>query len=78
MLQSLLKMLATFKMRLWYDKTKIEENVVGNIDIRCSNFGKTNGSSVDRTNANYKDVMTNFLLNTMLYHAGMSCIIKTN
>ena len=35
-----------FKMCLWYDIENIEENVVDNIGIRCSNCVKTTGLSV--------------------------------
>ena len=46
LLPLLLKMFAMLKMRLWYNNEYIEENVVGNIGIRCRNCGKTTGLSV--------------------------------
>ena len=39
-----------FKMRLLFDKENIEEIVVENIAIRCSNCGKTTGLYVKNTN----------------------------
>ena len=29
-------------------------------------------------NTNYKNIITSFLLNTVLHHVGMSCIIETH
>ena len=58
-----------FKMCLWYDIENIEENVVDNIGIRCSNCVKTTGLSVK--NKNYKDMVNKFLLNTVLHHVGL-------
>ena len=51
----LLKVFATFKMRLWYDNENIKEDLVVNIDIRCINCGKTTGLSVKDNN--YKDMV---------------------
>ena len=34
-LPSLLKVIAMFKMHLWYDDKILEENMVDNIGIRC-------------------------------------------
>ena len=42
----LFKVFAMFKMRLCYDNKNIEEHVVDNIGIRCSNCDKTTGLSV--------------------------------
>ena len=41
-----------------------------NIGIRCSNSGKTTILSVN--NANYKDMVTKFVLNSVLEHVGLS------
>ena len=70
LLPPLLKFFAMFKMSLWYDNDNIEDIVVYNIGIRCSNCGKTNGLSVKNTN--YKDIVTKFMLSTVLQHVGMS------
>ena len=71
-------MFENFQMRMWYDKENIEENVVDIIYIRCSNCGKTTVSYVKSSNIDYKDIITKFVLNTVLHHVGMSCIIETN
>ena len=73
MLLSLLELFAMFKMRLWYDNGNIEEDVVYNICIRCSNCGKRTGLSMK--NINHKDMVTKFVLNKVLQHVGLSCII---
>ena len=77
MLLSLLKMFAIFKMRLWYDKENLEKNVVENVSIMCRNCGKKTGLYLRNTNTNYKDMITKFVLNTVLHHVGMSWIIET-
>ena len=69
-------MFATFNMCLWYDNENLEENMLDNIVIRCSNCGKTTGLSVK--NANYKDMVTKLVLNTVLYHVGFLWIIESN
>ena len=76
LLPSLLKVLTMFKMRLWYDNENFEENVMNNIVIRCRNYGKTNVLVVKNTH--YKDMVTNFLLNSVLHHVGLSWIIEKN
>ena len=75
LLHLLFKVFAMFNMRLWYDKENCEENVVVNIAIRCRNCGK-NGLSMKNKNTNYKDMITKFVLNTVLHHVGMSWIIE--
>ena len=76
LLPPLLKVFALLKMQLWYDNEKIEENVVDNIGIRYRNCGKTTGLSVKNTNN--KDTVTKFVLNKVLHHVGLSCILETN
>ena len=65
-----------FKVHLWYDNENLEENVVDNIGIRCSNCGKKTGLSVK--NKKCKDILTRFLLITVLHHVSLSWIIETN
>ena len=43
-------MFEIFKMRLWHDNENIEENLVDNIGILCSNSVKTTGLSIRNTN----------------------------
>ena len=52
--------------------------MVDNIDIRCSDCGKTTGLFVKNTNTNNKDMITKFVLNTVLHHVGISFIIWWN
>ena len=40
LLHPLLEVFEISKMRLWYDDDIVEEYVVDNITIRCSNHGK--------------------------------------
>ena len=37
LLPLLLKLFTIFNMRMWYDNENLEENVLDNIGIRCSN-----------------------------------------
>ena len=63
-----------FLMRSWHDN----ENVVESITIICSNCGKETGLSMKNMNTNYKELITKFVLNTMLHHVDISWIIETN
>ena len=54
----------------------IIKNKVEHIAIRCSNCGKETGLSMGDMNTKYKDIITSFVLNTVLHHFGMSWIIK--
>ena len=65
-------------MHFWYDKEPGDQNHVNIIAIRCSNFGKDIGLSMNNINTNYKDIIASFLLNTLLHHVGMSWIIEIN
>ena len=64
------------KMRLWYDNENLEENVMDRIGIRCSNYGKKTISSVKNTNNKY--MVTKLVLNLVLHHVSLSCIVKTS
>ena len=48
------------------------------IAISCINCGKETGLSMDIMNKNSKYIITEFLLNTLLHHVGMSWIIETH
>ena len=78
LLPLLLKISSMSKMRFWYDTETVEEKYLETIAISYSNCGKETGFSMKNMNANYKDIITNFLLNTMSNHVGMSWIIETN
>ena len=56
----------------------IKKNVV-KVAIKCSNCVKRNNDIyVDHINTTYQDIITTFLLNTMLHHVSMLCIIENN
>ena len=44
----------------------------------CYNFGTETMIDVDNLNTTYQDIITTFVLNTMLHHVGMSWIIETH
>ena len=43
LLPLLFKLFKILNICLWYDNVNLEENVVDNIGIKCSNCGKTTG-----------------------------------
>ena len=43
--------------------------------IRCSNCGKETMIDVDNMNTTYQDIITTFVLNTMLHHVGILWMI---
>ena len=67
-----------FQMIFWYDNEPDDQNDVKNVAIRCSNCGKETTIDVDNLNTTYQDIITNFVLNTMLHHVGMLWIIETH
>ena len=70
-------MSSMFHISCWYNKGHDDQNKVENIDIRCSNCGKETVLSMKNMNTNYKDIITSFVLNTVLQYVCMSWIIKT-
>ena len=60
-----------------YDKEHGDHNYVKIIAIRCSNCGKQTGLYMYNINTNYKDIVTVFVLNTVLHHVDMPSIIET-
>ena len=69
-------MFSMFHISCLYNKGHDDQNKVEYISIRCSNCVKETGVSVDNMNTKYKDIITSFVLNTVLHHVGMSWIIK--
>ena len=67
-----------FKIRCWYNKGHNDKNKVGNIAIECSNCGKETVIYMDNMNTTYQDIITLFLLNTVLHHVGMLWTIETH
>ena len=71
-------MFSIFCINFWYNKGHDDQNKVEHIDIRFSNCVKETGSYMDDMNTQNKDIITSFVLNTVLKHVGMSWIIETN
>ena len=46
--------------------------------IRCIHYGKETIIDVDILDTTYQDIITTFVLNTMLHHVGMLWIIETH
>ena len=67
-----------FQIRFWYNKGQDDQNKLEHVEIRCNNCGKQNGVYMDDMNNKYKDIITSFVLNTVLHHVGISWIIETN
>ena len=66
-----------FKTSFWYYKESDDKNDVVIIGIGCIHCGKETVLYMNNMNTNYKDIITSFLLNTVLHHFGMSWIIET-
>ena len=71
LIPSLLKVFAIFELRLIDDRYKLED-----IAIRCINSKKETGLYL-RTST-LEEMITKFVLNTILHHVGMSWIIFSN
>ena len=78
LLPSLLKMFSMFQIRFWYNKGHDDQNRVKSIAIRCIYCGKQTGLSMDNMNTKYKDIITLFVLDTVLHHVGMLWITEAN
>ena len=66
------------QMIFWYDNEPYDKKDVKVIDIRCSNCRKEKVLSTNNMNTNYGDIITSFVLNTLLHHVGMSWLIKNH
>ena len=71
-------MVSMFQVNFWHDKEPDDQNFVKIIAIMCSNCGKETGLSMDNMNTKFKDIVTVFVLNTLLQHSGMSWTIETH
>ena len=71
-------MFTMFKILCWYNPGEFEKNTAEKISIRCSNCVKETMIDMDNMNTTYQDIITSFVLNTMLYHVGMLWIIEAN
>ena len=78
-LPSLLKLFSMFGIKCQCSQGEVEiKNTGEKISIRCSNYGKETMINVDNLNTTYQDIITTFLLNTMLHHVVMLCIIEAH
>ena len=67
------------KIKCWYNPRKDEiKNTGVKIDLRCKNNEKERIIDVDILDTTYKDIITTFVLNTMLHYVGTLQIIETN
>ena len=79
LLLSFLKLFSMFKIKCCWNLREDEIKFTGvKIDIRCSNCRKEIMMDVDIMNTTYQDIITTFVLNTMLDHVGMLWIIETH
>ena len=70
---SLLKMFSMFEIRL-----SCGDDDLGKVCLKCVNFKKETGLSAETSfKGFYDEVITQFVLNTMLHHVGMSWIISS-
>ena len=74
LMSSLLKMFLIFEIRLSYGDKDLDV-----LSLNCINCKKETGLNSETTFTwVYDEVITKFLLNTMLHHVGMSWIISSN
>ena len=66
------------QMNFCNDNEHDDENNVENIAIRCSTSENETGLSMKNMNTNYTDIITSFVLHTVLHHVVMSYIIDTH
>ena len=69
-----------FKMKCWWNKKETGDlkHTVENVAIICSNSVKETMIYVDLLETTYQDIITTFVLNTMLRHVGMLWIIENH
>ena len=65
-----------FEVRLFDDKEDKKERVADIIVIKCINLKKETGLYL--RNSSIEEMITKFMLNTILHHVGMSWIIYSN
>ena len=67
-----------FKNKFWRNKKEKGDlkQTVDLFSIRCSNYGKEIMIDVDFWNTTYQEIITTFVLNTMLHHFRMIWIIE--
>ena len=72
LLTSLLKLFSMFKIKCWWNPREDEIKHTGvKHAIRCGNYGKETIIYVDFMNTTHQDIITTFVLNTILHRVGM-------
>ena len=73
-ISSLLKMFTMFKIRFIYGEKDLDT-----LSLKCNNFEREKGLDAETTfTCVYDEIITNFVLNAMFHHVGMSWIISSN
>ena len=68
-----------FKIKCGWNPRKDDlKQTVEKVTIRCSNCGKETMIDVDILYTTYQEIITTFVLNTMLHHVGMLRIIENH
>ena len=68
-----------FKIIYWRNPREDDlKQTVVKVAIGCSNCGKETIIDVDNLNTTYQDIITTFVMNTMLHHVGMLWIIEND
>ena len=65
-------MFSIFQLCFWYNKENVDKKFVENVSMSCINCVKSTGIYMNNMNINYNDIITQLVLNTMLYYVGMS------
>ena len=68
-----------FKIKCWWNTREYKIKHTGvKVSIRCSNHVKETMTDVDIMNTTYQEIITTFVLNTVLHHVCMLWIIENN
>ena len=71
LITSLLKLFSMFELRLLSDEEKMDV-----ISIRCINFKRE--TCLFLKYITFEEMVTKFVLNAILHHVGMLCLISSN
>ena len=76
-LPSLLKIFSMSKIKCWWNPREDEiKHTEVKVDIRCSNCGKETIIYVHILDTTYQEIITTFVLNTILQHVSILWIIE--
>ena len=68
-----------FKIKCWRNPRENDlKQTLEKVAIRCSNFGKETMIDVAILDTTHQEIITTFVLNTMLNHVGMLWIIENH